>query len=469
MRVYAAGCEGQGAQNVKGRIRHLEQLVLNLMDSRDAQTNGTTSPPWSDTRTSKADTRTATALPSAQTRDGKEFQMPPAIQLTPPYADSPVNHAATMAEPAADAGLGAFGQMKITKNQTSYVGDSHWVAILHSIDELKRDLDTEDEQSPTSSAEEEPLQEERSGTSSFLLGSPRRVTKAELLQSLPDKAVMDGLLSQWFNAPDPFKPIVHAPTFQEEYRQFCRNPGQTPVMWIGVLFAIMSLATSFTLRSDLDKATLDEQAALVDKYHEMAAAAAVLGGFTRPKAHTLECLILYAGGLRSMSAYMDIWLVLGLVVRLALRMGYHRDPSHYPNISPFEGEIRRRTWFVIYMADVLISFQLGLPSMIRTISSDTQVPRNLMDSDFNVNTVELPPSRPVEQLTPGSYGIAKVRICRVFATAAENSHDTVPPSYPEVIKLDAQLEKARALIPPPLQFRPLEECITDSPNCLCVA
>lgn len=374
-----------------------------------------------------------------------------------------------MPRTATDVGLGAFGHLKISKNETSYVGESHWTAILDSIDGLKRNLADD----PVAGNDDSPDDEEESTSAAgaestaFLLGSPRRVTRNDLLQALPPKRLCDRLLSQWFNAPDPFKPIIHAPTFQEEYNQFWQDPQKTPVMWIGLFFAILSLATSYALRSETDPSSPVAQKAFADadRYHQMAASAAVLGNFANPKQYTLECLILYAGGLRSATAYLDVWLVCGFLIRLALRMGYHRDPSHF-NLSPYQAEMRRRTWYVVYMADILLSFQLGLPSMLRTVQSDTQAPRNLYDSDFNVHTTVLPPARPIEDLTPASYGISKVRICTVFATAAEMSHATTPPSYGEIMDLDHRLNVAVAHIPPSLKIIALEEALADNSDVL---
>lgn len=261
---------------------------------------------------------------------------------------------------------------------------------------------------------------------------------------------------------DPFKSVLHAPAFQEQYRRFWKDPTDTPTMWLGLLFSILSLAASFGLR-DIDPTSDGARKILaqVNQYHTLAGSAAVLADFTKPKEHTLECLILYAAGLRSNNAFVNVWLMIGLAIRLALRMGYHRDPSNYPAISPFDGEMRRRVWAIISMIDVLISFQLGLPSMVRTLQSDTEPPRNLLDRDFNVNDEALPPSRGVEELTPSSYTRAKLKIVRVFADASEMSHATIPPTQDFIIALDHQLEEAKAQVPPLLQMPDISELVTD--------
>lgn len=231
----------------------------------------------------------------------------------------------------------------------SYVGESHWGAILSSISELKQEVGGDGDDDDEGDQPEHPLRGHANNTGdrspqdvaphaatglSFLLGSSVNVTKDQLIASIPEKRVADRLLSLWFNSPDPFKPIVHAPTFQDEYRRFRRSPKETPVMWLGLTFAIFSQSASFGLR-DIDMDTLQAQQILADvhKYHSLAASAAVLADFTKPKEYTLECLIIYAGPLRSKHMFANVWLMVGLILRLALRMEYHRDANHYPQSS----------------------------------------------------------------------------------------------------------------------------------------
>ena len=453
-------------QNVKGRIRQLESMVVDLMQNQNrigqGKTNGSVQQ-----RTANND------VTNGEAAQGPYSQLTPPSDndTSPQFADRSMQSSEDPED--IDTATTPFGKMKISKDEISYVGESHWGAILNSISDLKRDLGDDDEEDhsdlPGSTIDSYGTVEGQGGVQSngtsglgFMLGESRNVTKAELIAAVPEKRVADRLLSLWFNSPDPFKSIIHAPTFQDEYRRFWRSPNDTPTMWLGLLYSIMSLAASFGLREN-DPASPQAQAVLaeVNKYHGLAASAATLADFTKPKQHTLECLMLYAAGLRSNNAFLNVWLMTGLVVRLGLRMGYHRDPSHYPSISVFHGEMRRRTWSIVSMIDVLISFQLGLPSMVKTIQSDTQPPRNLLDRDFGVSTKTLPPSRGVDELTPSSYTRAKLRIVRVFADAAEMSHATCAPSHEETMRLDRELDEAKAAVPPLLQMPDISELVTD--------
>jgi hypothetical protein len=123
---------------------------------------------------------------------------------------------------------------------------------LDSISEIKRDLeDSSDEASDNEYdawRNEEPLNvydEELPG----LLRSPRRVTKAELLSFIPSKTEADALVSLWFRSPHPYKIVLHAPQFQNEYRQFWRSQTSAPVMWLGVLYGMFGMASLFKIRA----------------------------------------------------------------------------------------------------------------------------------------------------------------------------------------------------------------------------
>ncbi|OQO02138.1 hypothetical protein B0A48_11690 [Cryoendolithus antarcticus] len=450
-------------QNVKGRIRQLETLVVDLMNQQKS-----TGPSAEGTSTGRGSSGGGRSGSGAAVNDQPT---PPSDLEESPQGSEESQKADNLPELGVER---PFGQMKVSKDEISYHGASHWQTILNSISDLRRDLGDEeeaadvdeDDRSPESywGANSKPVMPGPTSGLGFMLGhNPGAAnSKEELLKAVPEKRVADRLLSMWFNSPDPFKPCIHAPTFQNEYRRFWQNPSDAPVMWLGLLFGILSIAESFGLRGGApDDPKSAACAARATRYHSMAASAAVLGDFTKPKQYTLECLVVYGAGMRSSNAFLNVWLMIGLILRLALRMGYHRDASAYGNITPFQGEMRRRVWSLISMIDVLISFQLGLPSLVRTLAADTEPPRNLLDRDFGKDTKVLPPGRPIEELTPSSYTRAKVGLVHIFAQATELSHATALVSHDEVMQLDGGLEAAKAAIPPLLQMPEFHELVTD--------
>ena len=409
-------------QNVSSRVRQLESLVVDLMNQQTQKD------------AIAKEGRAERASPT-ESRTGA-FEQP-----TPPSDNDSLPLSASHGEEQdnIDGATKPFGKLRISKagGEISYVGETHWQAILNGISDLKKELGDEQEEPEQENLnlswgngfgniELDDIQPEEGGIShassnglGLMIGSiGGKVTREQLISAVPEKRTADRLCALWFNSPDPFKPIIHGPTFQDQYRQFWRDPKDTPTMWLGLLFAILSLASSFSLRDvDPNSQVAKNMLMTVNRYHTLAGSAAVLADFTKPKAHTMECLMLYGAGLRSNDAFVNVWLILGLIVRIGLRMGYHRE--HPDGISVFDAEMRRRVWAIISMIDVLISFQLGLPGMVKTIQSDAQPPRNLLDRDFHINTTVLPPSRGIDELTPSSYTRAKLRIVNVFADVNE--------------------------------------------------
>lgn len=111
--------------------------------------------------------------------------------------------------------------------------------------------------------------------------------------------------------------------------------------------------------------------------------------------------------------------------------------------------------------DLLVSFQIGLPSIIRQDQCDTMLPRYLLDTDFDEDSIELPPSRPPTDSTPISYDITKAGLMSVFGKIVDQTLSIHPVSYEEIMKLDSRLRDAHSSVPPHLQVVPMELSFTD--------
>jgi hypothetical protein len=91
-----------------------------------------------------------------------------------------------------------YGAMQSSGGGANYVGSAHWAAVLDSIAELKDHFDNEE---PSHSEEQV---EQDSGTEiagpQLLYGCPKTTTKDEILASLPNRQVVDRLVSRYFNS-----------------------------------------------------------------------------------------------------------------------------------------------------------------------------------------------------------------------------------------------------------------------------
>jgi hypothetical protein len=200
-------------------------------------------------------------------------------------------------------------------------------------------------------------------------------------------------------------------------------------------------------------------------YRNAAGAALVWGKYSQPNQWTLQAMMLYVESLflRARHSHTNCYLLCSVLIRIMLKMGLHRDPSKLPNISPYDGEMRKRLWHLAIQIDLLVSFHLGLPAMIHGIESDTELPCNLADSDFSEESKELPRARPSTDYTSLSYPINKAKVCRIFGLVARQAHSLEVPAYSEVMKLDALLKETYDKVPAFLKIKSMEESITDEP------
>ncbi|KPM42527.1 hypothetical protein AK830_g4060 [Neonectria ditissima] len=354
------------------------------------------------------------------------------------------------------------GRMHFSGSQTSYLSDEHWAAVLDDIAEVKEFFEQH---------EASEVHSEANSTSSIgpelLFSSFEPPTQEDILSSMPHRLIVDRLISRYFNSEDGASVIIHTPTFQKEYDRFWEDPAATPVIWVGALYSIMATATIFSLHSvqGIPEAVNEKRnTALLYKHRVVQCLR--LSDYTRPVPYTLETLIAYFSLEYSLNreAQLGIWLVFGVIIRLALRMGYHRDPGHYPEISAFDGEMRRRVWATLLPLDILTSGQIGLPWMIKLSLVDTQSPRNLLDGDFNEETSILPSARPSSELTPVSYTIIKGRLAAVLGQISDLTSAARPIRYEDVRDMDRLLLATHSSMPPGLQMRPIQSSIMDSPS-----
>lgn len=96
--------------------------------------------------------------------------------------------------------------------------------------------------------------------------------------------------------------------------------------------------------------------------------------------------------LRSHNLDRSSWTLIATAVRIAHALGLHRDGDGRA-FSPFDGEMRRRLWWQIFILDMRASEDRGSEVMILDGSFNTAMPHNLNDDDFGIQSLILPPSR----------------------------------------------------------------------------
>ncbi|KAI0189826.1 fungal-specific transcription factor domain-containing protein [Xylaria flabelliformis] len=356
----------------------------------------------------------------------------------------------------------SLGVLKVDVDQgkSMYIGQEHWHTLLADVTEVKnfyashkKDLENSYRRVMSSkppTARNSPI---------FLLSAPI-ASEVELRAELPAKTAITTLVSRYFNSLDTAASIIHGPTFQQQLRAHWQDPSKTSIMWIGLLYSVLCLAMlSYHKVGDEPPEWRGRSLDLAAEYRLRTVQCLVEADYTKPVEYTVETMLLYLFGEYSSrwDADLGLWLITAIITRIAFRMGYHRDAEWFPSISPFQGEMRRRTWALLRMADIMFSYQVSLPTMIYEHDTDTKLPHNIFDEEFGVNTKVLPPSRPVTEPTPIAYMIGKSKLSLQFGNilqAVTRVGKLVP--YDEILQHDRKLREIMDEFPPHLKLQPLD-------------
>ncbi|KIW97665.1 uncharacterized protein Z519_01249 [Cladophialophora bantiana CBS 173.52] len=449
------GSQTQNAANatpddMQNRIDRLEGLVLSLM------TNG--SQAVGPTAAAQALSAGSSTMESGSLGPNLDNELDESAMMDDADGQEP--------ESETDGVTKSFGILKVDaeKQKTFYVGEAHWAALLNEIGEVKNYFvahkkEYEAQMEKVEQARKTMGADVGSGPA-LLFGSTIPPSRAEILAQIPSRYMSDILIGRYFNTFDPATHILHGPTFQRHYNQHWADPSKSSIVWVAMLFAMMRLAMlSYGREGDEPPEFRGKCQDLAANFRTQMAHCLITADYTKPHNYIIETLIfhLHAEYTSNRDAEASVWVLVGMIARLAMRMGYHRDAKLFPNLTPFQGEMRRRVWTFVRSADLLFSFQVALPSMIRIGDSDTELPRNIYDDEFDEDSASLPPARPASEATPISYMIAKGRLSFGFGRVLEEINGVTRKGYDEVLKIDRGLRDIYESIPDHLKLRPMAE------------
>ncbi|KAJ5774191.1 hypothetical protein N7457_009087 [Penicillium paradoxum] len=352
------------------------------------------------------------------------------------------------------------GTLVVEDEGTSYIDSANWRAILEEINGMKEDLHQTEERSDDG-VDTDPYDD---SSPVLLLGTSRPVNKEEVLVDIPPRSIADRLVSRFLKTSEPSRVAIHAPTFQKEYEEFWIHPADKSFTWISLLYSIMALSVSIFRRSaEPLPSNMTGPITSWGSFRKRAAQCLIQANYITPGRYKGEALFFYSltEFYRNRDAQVGVSYLLGMTIRVTMRMGYHRDPCHYPMLSALDGEMRRRLWALLVQLDTLVSFQVGAPRTIQHWQYDTKPPSNLLDTDFDENSSQLPPDRPENELTDCSYTRAKSHLIKVFGKITDLAFSREPSSYDETLEIDRRLEAAHDMIPSILRIRPMTQSIAD--------
>ncbi|KOS17150.1 putative transcriptional regulatory protein [Escovopsis weberi] len=277
-------------------------------------------------------------------------------------------------------------KQSLKKPGTIAVGDDGNVRFMDSYvfasvyDELQkmRDIvETDDHEDTSILGGEETTPD---SNADLLLGD---FSKASLEDLQPEAVHIVKLWSVFVERVNPLVKIIHTPTMQPVILEAATGMASMPLNSQALLFSIFAAAVIALTTSECVQILGISRNAALHRFNAGTRSALIKSNYMKNHNMTvLQALALYFFTLEGRYDRHATWILSGTIMRIAYKMGYHRDGGLL-NLLPFETEMRRRIWWHILVQDGKSALLSGLSTGGVTQYWDTKRPLNVNDSDLS--------------------------------------------------------------------------------------
>ncbi|PYH47846.1 Zn(II)2Cys6 transcription factor [Aspergillus saccharolyticus JOP 1030-1] len=223
--------------------------------------------------------------------------------------------------------------------------------------------------------------------SSLILGGK---TKTRVTSLHPGALHIFMLWQVFLENVNPLIKILHGPTVQQQLINISGDLSTVPKGLEALMFSIYCISLISMTSEEVQKAFGESKTILLSRFRRGARLALSNAGILRTsEIVVLQAFLLYLLSMRGFSDPHSIWCLCGVAIRLAQRIGLHRDGSHY-GLSIFETEMRRRLWLQLSILDATTAQQTGVSAQVSVMDADVQRPANVNDCDLDPRMTDKP-------------------------------------------------------------------------------
>ena len=253
--------------------------------------------------------------------------------------------------------------------------------------------------------------------------------------TIPAKEVCDELVANYFRTFESVYRIIHIPSFYASYAEYWVNPDGNNC-WPRIIL-ILAIGTVF-----LPDSTAATSLRAIARQWVYAAQQWLSAPLEKSRMNMrglqIQCLLILARKTLGIGSDFN-WSAMGILVRAAMQLGYHRDPKKFQGMSPLHCEMRRRLWATIMEMNLQAAFNSAMPPLISLDDFDTEPPLNINDDEIGKNTETAVP-HPQTVYTQTSL---QIHLHRSFPSRLEavrvSSTFRGDPSYEHVLKLGKEI------------------------------
>jgi hypothetical protein len=256
---------------------------------------------------------------------------------------------------------------------------------------------------------------------------------------VPSRQTCDQLLDLYLRTFETVFRVLHIPTFLKEYSQYWDKPQEASEGFVVKLLLVIAIGACFYHDPHSSENSLYYRSSLWIQAAQLWMTAPFDKHRLDLNGVQVHCLLLLAYQVNPIGGE-DVWIHAGALVRNAMTIGLHRDPSLIPVTSVFVAEIRRRLWATVLEIAIQTSLDSGMPPMISVDDFDCDAPANIDDAQISEDTIEPVTPMPPEVYTQTSAQCALMRSLPIrlkIAHSLNGLRDDL--SYEETLRIGAEL------------------------------
>ncbi|KAF7176403.1 hypothetical protein CNMCM7691_002532 [Aspergillus felis] len=213
--------------------------------------------------------------------------------------------------------------------------------------------------------------------SGAILGSTRSLTDQH-----PSYEVATKLWSAYVRNVDPLCKVLHVPTVTKMVDTIAKQPAVASKTDECLLFVIYYFAVFSLSDADCLQEFNQTRNHMMSRYRSAVCQALVNASWLKTTAMpVLQAYTLFLVAMRTQIDSHTFWILTGIAVRLAQRMGLHRDGENL-GLPPFEVQMRRRLFWQLLPLDGYAGQVCGTGISISPNSWDTMQPLNINDEQI---------------------------------------------------------------------------------------
>jgi hypothetical protein len=248
----------------------------------------------------------------------------------------------------------------------------------------------------------------------------------------PAKHICDELVEGYIRSIETLYRIIHIPTFTEKYEAIWISNAEPSPEFTVQLKLILAIGAclydeNFSMRLEATRWVYEAQTWLSSPTFKSNLGLQFLQN---------NILLLLSREIVDVGGEL-VWISAGSLVRSAVYIGLHKDPTHLLKTSTFEIEMRRRIWNTILEISLQTSLVSGGIPFISLSDFTTEPPRNFDDEQLMADD---PLARPNDEYTQTSIAIALRRTLPARLAVVKFLNDTSSIStYEETLRIDTEL------------------------------